>query len=74
MIRQDEIAPVAVVRPATSTRSRVSAATIGGYLVLALLSLIYLIPLCFVLFVSLMSSRQFAMNAAISVRLRTISG
>jgi ABC-type glycerol-3-phosphate transport system permease component len=39
-------------------------ATIGGYAILALLALIYLIPLGFVLFVSLMSSRQFALNAA----------
>ena len=38
--------------------------TIGGYAILGLLALIYLIPLLFVLFVSLMSSRQFALNAA----------
>ncbi len=37
---------------------------IGGYVILALLALIYLIPLGFVLFVSLMSSRQFALSAA----------
>ena len=38
--------------------------SVGGYAVLGLLALIYLIPLLFVLFVSLMSSRQFALNAA----------
>jgi raffinose/stachyose/melibiose transport system permease protein len=43
---------------------RMRPATIGGYAILALLALIYLIPLGFVLFVSLMSSRQFALNAA----------
>ena len=37
---------------------------VGGYVILGLLALIYLIPLMFVLFVSLMSSRQFALNAA----------
>ena len=40
------------------------AGMIGGYVIMVLLALIYLIPLMFVLFVSLMSSRQFALNAA----------
>lgn len=51
-------------RRATDVQLRLRPGTIGGYVILALLSLIYLVPLCFVLFVSLMSSRQFALNAA----------
>jgi ABC-type glycerol-3-phosphate transport system permease component len=38
--------------------------TIGGYVVMLLLALLYAIPLIFVLFVSLESPRQFATNAA----------
>jgi raffinose/stachyose/melibiose transport system permease protein len=38
--------------------------TIGGYVILLLLALLYAIPLMFVLFVSLESPRQFAVNAA----------
>ena len=45
-------------------RVRLSPAALGGYAILALLALLYLIPLMFVFFVSLMSSRQFALNAA----------
>jgi len=37
---------------------------VGAYAILALLAVLYLIPLAFVLRVSLMSSRQFALNAA----------
>jgi raffinose/stachyose/melibiose transport system permease protein len=37
---------------------------IGGYAILALLTLIYLIPILFVFFVSLMTSRQFVTGAA----------
>ena len=64
MIGHEEARQIAVARPATQTRPRVSLGAVGGYGVLVLLSLIYLIPLMFVFFVSLMSSRQFALNAA----------
>src|SRR3712207_4042522 len=50
--------------PVASQRVRLSPAALGGYAILALLALLYLIPLMFVFFVSLMSSRQFALNAA----------
>ena len=50
-------------RPA-SIRLRLRPTALGPYAILALLVLIYLIPLVFVLCVSLMSSRQFALNAA----------
>ena len=63
MIQHQQVAELAVGRPATVSRQP-SIAMIAGYAVLALLSLMYLIPLMFVLFVSLMSSRQFALNAA----------
>jgi raffinose/stachyose/melibiose transport system permease protein len=63
------IQPGTLDRPAAARRSAgrrvaIRPAAIGGYAILALLSLIYLIPLMFVAFVSLMSSRQFALNAA----------
>jgi raffinose/stachyose/melibiose transport system permease protein len=64
VIQQQPIAQVAVARPAAATRKTVSLAAICGYAILGLLALIYLIPLLFVFFVSLMSSRQFALNAA----------
>ena len=64
MIQQQPIAQVAVARPAAATRKTVSLAAICGYAILGLLALIYLIPLLFVFFVSLMSSRQFALNIA----------
>lgn len=64
MIRQDEIRPAVAARPATGALVRIKPGAIGGYVILALLALLYLVPLCFVLFVSLMSSRQFALNAA----------
>jgi raffinose/stachyose/melibiose transport system permease protein len=51
-------------RGATGIRIGMRPGTIGGYAILVLLGLIYLIPLGFVLFVSLMSSRQFALSAA----------
>ncbi|MFN8521672.1 MAG: carbohydrate ABC transporter permease [Chloroflexota bacterium] len=51
-------------RPAVGANIRIRPGTIGGYVILVLLTFIYLVPLCFVLFVSLMSSRQFALNAA----------
>ena len=50
-------------RPAVGVQIGIRSGTLGGYVILGLLALIYLIPLLFVLFVSLMSSRQFALNA-----------
>ena len=64
MIRQDEIRPAVAARPATSALVRIKPGAVGGYAILTVLALLYLVPLCFVLFVSLMSSRQFALNAA----------
>ncbi|MFN8635556.1 MAG: carbohydrate ABC transporter permease [Chloroflexota bacterium] len=64
MIRQEELGQAVTARPATGSRLRIRPGAIGGYAILVLLSLIYLIPLMFVFFVSLMSSRQFALNAA----------
>lgn len=64
MIRQKELRAIAAQRGTAATGIRLRPGKIGGYLVLALLTLIYLIPLLFVLFVSLMSGRQFALNAA----------
>ncbi len=63
MIRQEELRPVAAAR-AAGLHVGIRPGTIGGYVILALLALIYLIPLSFVVFVSLMSSRQFVLNAA----------
>lgn len=51
-------------RQASGRRIGFRPADLGGYAILALLGLIYLIPLLFVFFVSLMSSRQFMLNAA----------
>ena len=64
MIQQGALDQPVADRRATNVQLRFRPGDIGGYVILALLSLIYLIPLCFVLFVSLMSSRQFALNAA----------
>ena len=64
MIREDALDHPVEARPAAAPRARLSPATIGGYAILTLLALLYLIPLMFVFFVSLMSSRQFALNAA----------
>ncbi|MDQ6670463.1 MAG: carbohydrate ABC transporter permease [Chloroflexota bacterium] len=64
MIRQEGLGRAGVERSATGVQIRVRPGTVGGYVILGLLALIYLIPLVFVLFVSLMSSRQFALNAA----------
>jgi raffinose/stachyose/melibiose transport system permease protein len=60
VIRQTVLA-----RPiASSLRLRLKPGNAIGYGLLALLTLLYMIPLIFVLSVSLMSSRQFALNAA----------
>ncbi len=64
MIRQGAVDLAVPERRATPLHIGIRPAMIGGYVILALLALIYLIPLGFVLFVSLMSSRQFALSAA----------
>jgi raffinose/stachyose/melibiose transport system permease protein len=64
VIRQGAVDLAVPERRAAGMRLGLRPAAIGGYAILALLGLIYLIPLGFVLFVSLMSSRQFALNAA----------
>ena len=64
MIRQHAVDLAVPERRVARILIWIRPATIGGYAILALLALIYLIPLGFVLFVSLMSSRQFALNAA----------
>ena len=63
MIREDELGQLATGHVVSSTRIGLRPAVLAGYTVLGLLCLVYLIPLLFVLFVSLMSSRQFALNA-----------
>jgi raffinose/stachyose/melibiose transport system permease protein len=64
VIRQGAIDQPVAERRAADMQIGMRSGAIGGYVILALLSLIYLIPLFFVLQVSLMSSRQFALNAA----------
>ena len=64
MIRQENARPVAIERPAARPHVGIRPAAVAGYGALALLTLLYLIPICFVAFVSLMSNRQFALNAA----------
>jgi len=64
VIRQDAVDLAVPKRRATGVRVRVRPDTIGAYVILLLLAFIYVIPLLFVLFVSLMSTRQFATNAA----------
>jgi raffinose/stachyose/melibiose transport system permease protein len=64
VIRQDAVDLTVPERRAAEVRVKVRPATIGAYVILGLLALIFLIPLGFVLFVSLMSSRQFALSAA----------
>jgi raffinose/stachyose/melibiose transport system permease protein len=64
VIREDELSRAAAARAGAVIQIGIRPGTIGGYAILAVLCLVYLIPLLFVLFVSLMSSRQFALNAA----------
>jgi len=64
VIRQEGLGRVATPRSATGIHVRIGLDTLGGYVILALLALIYLIPLAFVLFVSLMTSRQFVTDVA----------
>ncbi len=64
MIGQERLRRVTAERPAAGVRIDIRPGTIGGYVILALLAFVYLIPLLFVLFVSLMSNRQFSLNVA----------
>ncbi|HEY1292059.1 MAG TPA: carbohydrate ABC transporter permease [Chloroflexota bacterium] len=64
MIRQDTVDLAVPKGRAAGVRFRLRPGTVGAYVILLLLALIYLIPLFFVFFVSLMSTRQFATNAA----------
>lgn len=64
MIRQGALDQPVAGRRAAGARLGISPGAIGGYAILALLTLLYLIPLIFVFQVSLMSSRQFVTNAA----------
>jgi raffinose/stachyose/melibiose transport system permease protein len=64
LIRQDAVDLAVPERRTAGVRFRFQPATLGAYVILLLLALIYLIPLGFVFFVSLMSTRQFAINAA----------
>ena len=51
MIRQEKLRPVAAARPAAGLHVGIRPITVGGYAILALLALLYLIPLSFVVFV-----------------------
>ena len=64
MIRQEALDNAVASPSATRARPRFRASELGGYVVLALLLLIYLIPVLFVISVSLMTSRQFVTGAA----------
>jgi raffinose/stachyose/melibiose transport system permease protein len=64
VIRQDTVDLAVPKGRAAGVRFRLRPGTVGAYVILLLLALIYLIPLFFVFFVSLMSTRQFATNAA----------
>lgn len=64
MIRQEAVDLAVPRRRATGVRLQLRSSTLVAYAILAILGLIYLIPLVFVLDVSLMSTRQFAINPA----------
>jgi raffinose/stachyose/melibiose transport system permease protein len=64
VIRQGAVELAVAGRRATGVRFRLRPAAVAGYAILVLLGLVYLIPLLFVLSVSLMSTRQFAISAA----------
>jgi raffinose/stachyose/melibiose transport system permease protein len=64
VMREEAVELAVPQRRAAGARVRMRPATLAAYLVLGLLTFIYVVPLGFVLFVSLMSSRQFALNAA----------
>jgi raffinose/stachyose/melibiose transport system permease protein len=63
VIRDQAIHPAAA-RPVAGAGVRFRRGALGGYVILGLLALLYLVPLIFVLQVSLMSQRQFALSAA----------
>jgi raffinose/stachyose/melibiose transport system permease protein len=64
VIRQSTV-ELAIPEPRTTgLRLRIRPSSVVVYAILVVLGLIYLIPLLFVLSVSLMSTRQFAINAA----------
>jgi raffinose/stachyose/melibiose transport system permease protein len=64
VIREGAVDLALPKRGAAGVRIRLRPAMLGAYAILALLALIDAIPLAFVLLVSLMSTRQFAINAA----------
>jgi len=64
VIRQDTVGLAVPERRTAGVRFRLRPGTTGAYIILLLLAFVYLIPLLFVFFVSLMSTRQFALNAA----------
>jgi raffinose/stachyose/melibiose transport system permease protein len=64
VIERNQVGAVTIARPAARAQLRLRPWVLAGYLALALLALVYVIPLLFVVFVSLMSSRQFSVNAA----------
>jgi len=64
VIRQEAAELAVPKRGATGLRIRIRPGMVFAYAALVLLALIYAFPLISVLFVSLMSSRQFAINAA----------
>jgi raffinose/stachyose/melibiose transport system permease protein len=64
VIRQGAVELAVAGRRATGVRFRLRPAAAASYTILVLLGLVYLIPLLFVLSVSLMSTRQFAISAA----------
>ncbi len=64
MIRQESVEERVSAQSALRLELRLRPGTVGGYVVLALLLLIYAIPLVFVLFVAVESNQQFNTNAA----------
>jgi raffinose/stachyose/melibiose transport system permease protein len=64
VIQETDLGRAAAERSAAGLQLRMRPGAVGGYAILVLLTLIYLIPLVFVLGVSLMTSRQFNLNAA----------
>jgi raffinose/stachyose/melibiose transport system permease protein len=68
LIGQQRLQQATAERPATSAvrvkRIAVRPSIVGGYALMLLLALVYLVPLLFVLMVSLMSNRQFSVNSA----------
>ena len=65
MIQETRLDHATTARSTAGLHFRMRPGAIGGYVILVLLSLIYLIPLLFVFGVSLMESRQFNLNAGV---------